>query len=39
MELNKKKADLNMSLLAGVKVISKFILNKGVKDAVKKFGL
>ena len=27
-----------MSLLAGVKVISKFILNKGVKDAVKKFG-
>ena len=27
-----------MSLLAGVKVISKFILNKWVKDAVKKFG-
>jgi len=27
-----------MSLSTGLKVISKFILNKGVRDAVKKFG-
>jgi hypothetical protein len=27
-----------MALATGIKVISKFILNKGVRDAVKKFG-